>query len=72
MAKAALAVHRKGVWPEVLYGLWDPECPCQRLCGFNGESINPSESIHHHVHVHNRIDRGSTKEAPLSLPGASD
>ena len=29
-----------------------PVCPCQRLCGFTGEVINPADSIHCHVHIH--------------------
>ena len=29
-----------------------PACPCQRLCGFTGDVINPTESIHCHAHVH--------------------
>lgn len=29
-----------------------PECPCQRVCGFTGEQINPAASIYCHAHVH--------------------
>lgn len=29
-----------------------PVCPCQRLCSFSGDFINPAESIYCHVHVH--------------------
>lgn len=29
-----------------------PACPCQLLCGFTGDLIDPAESIYCHAHVH--------------------
>lgn len=29
-----------------------PVCPCQRLCGFTGEVINPADSVYCHIHLH--------------------